>query len=104
MTALTSRSLRPLLAGLCLPLALRAADAPSIEDRVRALETQLTKITQENSDLKKLLGITPKGQDASKAAPNHSPRFFVDEAALLPGIRAMASLAVDYLQTGKTAQ
>jgi amidohydrolase len=50
------------------------------------------------------LGITPKGQDASKAAPNHSPRFFVDEAALVPGIRAMASLAVDYLQSGKTAQ
>jgi amidohydrolase len=50
------------------------------------------------------LGITPKGQDASKAAPNHSPRFFVDEGALVPGIRAMASLAVDYLQSGKTAQ
>jgi amidohydrolase len=50
------------------------------------------------------LGITPKGQDASKAAPNHSPRFFVDEAALVPGIRAMASLAVDYLQSGKPAQ
>ena len=47
------------------------------------------------------LGIVPKGQDASKAAPNHSPRFFVDEAALVPGIRAMASLAVDYLQSGK---
>jgi len=50
------------------------------------------------------LGITPKGQDASKAAPNHSPRFFVDEAALVPGIRALANLAVDYLQTAKPAQ
>jgi amidohydrolase len=48
------------------------------------------------------LGITPKGADASKVAPNHSPRFFVDEAALVPGIRALASLAVDYLQSGKT--
>jgi amidohydrolase len=47
------------------------------------------------------LGIVPKGQDPSKAAPNHSPRFYVDEAALVPGIRAMASLAVDYLQGGK---
>ena len=47
------------------------------------------------------LGITPKGTDPAAAAPNHSPRFFVDEAALLPGIRAMASLAVDYLQGGK---
>jgi phosphate-selective porin OprO/OprP len=38
-----------------------AADAPaSIEDRVRALETQLAKISQENGDLKKQLGISPK--------------------------------------------
>ena len=43
----------------------------------------------------------PKGQDVSKAAPNHSARFFVDEAALVPGIRALANLAVDYLQQGK---
>jgi amidohydrolase len=50
------------------------------------------------------LGIVPKGQDVSKAAPNHSPRFFVDEAALVPGIRALANLAVDYLQgAGKPA-
>jgi amidohydrolase len=49
------------------------------------------------------LGITPKGTDASKVAPNHSPRFFVDEAALVPGIRALANLAVDYLQSGKIA-
>jgi amidohydrolase len=44
------------------------------------------------------LGIVPKGQDPAKAAPNHSPRFFVDEAALVPGIRALANLAIDYLQ------
>jgi amidohydrolase len=49
------------------------------------------------------LGITPKGTDPSKAAPNHSPRFFVDEAALVPGIRALANLAVDYLQSGKAS-
>jgi len=47
------------------------------------------------------LGIVPKGQDPATAAPNHSPRFFVDEAALVPGIRALATLAVDYLQSGK---
>ncbi len=43
------------------------------------------------------LGITPPGTDPSKAAPNHSPRFFVDEAALPTGVRALAHLAVDYL-------
>jgi amidohydrolase len=49
------------------------------------------------------LGITPKSADPSKVAPNHSPRFFVDEAALVPGIRALANLAVDYLQSGKAS-
>ena len=44
-----------------------------------------------------VLGITPPGTDPKTAAPNHSPRFFVDEAALGVGVRAMAHLAVDYL-------
>lgn len=43
------------------------------------------------------LGITPKEQDPSQAAPNHSPRFYADEGAIVPGIRAMANLAVDFL-------
>ena len=46
------------------------------------------------------LGIVPPGTDPAKAAPNHSPRFFVDEAALPVGVRAMAHLAVDYLSSG----
>jgi amidohydrolase len=43
------------------------------------------------------LGITPPGADPRTVAPNHSPRFFVDEAALPTGVRALARLAVDYL-------
>ena len=43
------------------------------------------------------LGITPPGTDPAKAAPNHSPRFYVDEAAFPVGVRALAHLAVDYL-------
>jgi len=43
------------------------------------------------------LGITPLGTDPAKAAPNHSPRFYVDEAALPVGVRALAHVAVDYL-------
>jgi amidohydrolase len=35
--------------------------------------------------------------DRAAVAPNHSPRFFVDEAALVTGVRALASLAADYL-------
>lgn len=43
------------------------------------------------------LGVTPKGADPATVFANHSPRFFVDEGALLTGVRALASLAVDYL-------
>lgn len=44
------------------------------------------------------LGINPKDADPSKAAPNHSPYFFVDDSALIVGIRALAHLAVSYLE------
>ncbi|KQP13145.1 amidohydrolase [Pseudorhodoferax sp. Leaf267] len=43
------------------------------------------------------IGATPPGQDASKAEPNHSPRFFMDEAALLVGVRTLSHLTVDYM-------
>jgi len=43
------------------------------------------------------LGVTPKGKDLSKAAPNHSPHFYVDESAMITGVRAMSNLAVDFL-------
>jgi amidohydrolase len=46
------------------------------------------------------LGIVPQGTDPRSAAPNHSPRFFVDEAAFPIGIRALAHAAVDYLAGG----
>ncbi|MEO6444887.1 MAG: amidohydrolase [Gemmatimonadaceae bacterium] len=43
------------------------------------------------------LGVTPKGTDPSKVAPNHSPKFFADEAALVPGMKALSAVALDYL-------
>ena len=51
------------------------------------------------------LGVTPKEQ-IGKAAANHSPRFVVDERALVTGVRTLAHLAADYLFApggGKTA-
>jgi len=44
-----------------------------------------------------LIGSTPPGKDAAKAEPNHSPRFFVDEASLLIGVRTLSHLTVDYM-------
>jgi amidohydrolase len=45
------------------------------------------------------IGGRPADIPASEAIPNHSPLFFVDEGALLPGVKAMSTLAVDYLQS-----
>ena len=43
------------------------------------------------------VGSTPRGQDAAAAPANHSPLFFVDEASLQVGTRALLQVAVDYL-------
>ena len=45
------------------------------------------------------IGVTPKGQDPKKVAPNHSPRFFADEGGLVLGVRTLAHLACDYLES-----
>ena len=44
------------------------------------------------------LGVTEPGRDPRTAAPNHSPRFKVDEDGLLLGVRALAHVACDYLE------
>jgi len=44
------------------------------------------------------VGVTRPEIDPAKAAPNHSPRFHVDERALLLGVRSLAHLTCDYLQ------
>ena len=45
------------------------------------------------------IGVTPPSTDPSTAAPNHSPRFFADERCLVQGVRALAHLACDYLES-----
>lgn len=42
------------------------------------------------------VGISPPGSHRKSVAPNHSPRFYVDESGLLLGVRSLAHLALDY--------
>lgn len=44
-----------------------------------------------------LVGSVSPTQDLASAAPNHSPKFFLDEAALTVGMRAMLQVALDSL-------
>ena len=43
------------------------------------------------------LGCTPPDRSLAAAAPGHSPRFYLDEACLVLGVKALSSLAVDWL-------
>jgi len=45
------------------------------------------------------IGCTPRDRDAAAAAPNHSPRFYLDEACLKLGVKSLAALALDWLAT-----
>jgi amidohydrolase len=44
-----------------------------------------------------MVGSTPKGTDALTAPANHSPLFYLDEAAIPLATRAITAVAVDYL-------
>jgi amidohydrolase len=43
------------------------------------------------------VGCTPPDRDAATAAPNHSPRFYLDENCLKLGVKSLASVALDWL-------
>ena len=43
------------------------------------------------------LGVTPPDVDPATAPANHSPLFYVDEAALLTGVRVLSHLTMDYM-------
>ena len=50
------------------------------------------------------VGNAPAGADPKATAPNHSPRFFVDEGCLVVGVRLLAHLACDYLESPREGE
>tara|TARA_B100000900_G_scaffold338097_1_gene300150 strand:- start:1868 stop:3172 length:1305 start_codon:yes stop_codon:yes gene_type:complete len=43
------------------------------------------------------IGGAQKGTDPKKAAPHHTPDFYVDDSAMITGVKSMTTLALDYL-------
>ena len=43
------------------------------------------------------LGGMPKGTDPFDAAPHHTPDFYVDDAGMKLGMKAMMRLTLDYM-------
>jgi amidohydrolase len=79
------------------PVLKRAADGRVNHAPLAGASEDFSFFAQATPGLFVFLGITPRDQDPAQAAPNHSPAFFVDERALVVGVRTMASLAVNFL-------
>jgi amidohydrolase len=85
------------LAEAMAPALKRAADGNVAQAPLAGASEDFSFYAQVVPGLYLFLGVTPKDQDPAKAAPNHNPNFFVDEHALVVGVRTMATLAVDFL-------
>lgn len=80
---------------------------PSLQRAAGADNVQLAQVTTTAEDFSHyqrrvpgvfvFLGITPPGPQLASAAPNHSPLFLLDEAALPVGVRTLVTVATDYL-------
>jgi amidohydrolase len=91
----------PALTARMLPTLERVAPGRVKESELITGAEDFTFFQREVPGLFFFLGITPKAE-MGKAAQNHSPRFFVDETALITGVRALTNLAVDYMQSSGT--
>ncbi len=88
--------------------AVTAAALPVFErlvgkDNVREISLQTTAedysfFAQQVPSLFFWIGITPRDRDPQKAAFNHSPWFYLDEAGMNTGVRALLALTTAHLQ------
>jgi amidohydrolase len=79
------------------PTLRRVSDQRLFEARPRTLAEDFSRFQQKVPGMFFYLGVNRPGADPATVAANHSPLFYVDEGALPVGVRAMAELAVDFL-------
>ena len=84
------------------PVLERAADGDAILSELSGAADDISVLLAQVPGLYFNLGIVPRSQDITKAAPNHSPDFFIDESALVVGVRALAMVTVNYLAAVKS--
>ena len=84
------------------PVLERAADGDAVLNERSGASEDISFFLNEVPGTYFVLGIVPRDQDLAKAAPNHSPNCFVDEKALVVGVRALAMVTVNYLAAAKT--
>jgi amidohydrolase len=88
----------PALMSRMLPTLQRVAGQANVKEAVPTTTAEdFSYYMQEVPGVFYFLGITPKDRDPKTAASNHSPKFYLDEAALPLGVRSLANMAMDYL-------
>jgi amidohydrolase len=88
----------PALTRRMLPTLQRVAGASNVSERPASTTSEdFSRFAQKVPGFYVGLGVTPPSMDWHTAAPNHSPLFVADEAALPIGVRIMAGFALDYL-------
>ena len=91
----------PALVARMLPTLERAAGAANVRTaQVTTTAEDFAVYQKQVPGMFLFLGITPPDANLAEVAPNHSPRFMVDEAALPVGVAALVGLATDYLANG----
>jgi amidohydrolase len=79
------------------PVLMRAADNDAMPVNPSGAAEDFSFFLNEVPGLFFNVGVVPRDKDPASAAPNHSPNFFVDEKALVTGVRALSMLTVNYL-------
>ncbi len=93
----------PALTALMLPTLQRVAGADQVELVPKVTGSEDFSFFQRLvPGLFFFVGVTGPDTDPAHAAPNHSPRFKVDESALRLGVRALAQLSCDFLESSMT--
>jgi amidohydrolase len=88
----------PALLDRMLPTLRRVAGATNVAERSPSTAAEdFSRFAQKAPGMFIALGVTPPSIDWHTAAPNHSPLFVADEAALPIGVRIMSGVAIDYL-------
>lgn len=81
-----------------LPTLQRVAGAANVREAIPSTTAEdFSYYLKEVPGIFYFLGITPRDRDIETAAKNHSPKWYLDEAALPLGVRSLANMAADYL-------
>ena len=89
----------PVLTGAMLPVVKQVAGAERVVEAPLITGAEdFSYYAQEVPGLFLFLGVTPPGTDATKAPTNHSPLFYVDEDALVTGVKLLTALTLEFMR------